>query len=354
MEEYRRITRADRYQIEKYLASKKSVSWIAATMGFHRSSIYREVSRGRIKKGVPGGKRKGEYSALEAHRRFKSTFQDARVGIFYRGSKIKDWVEDQIIIKLHEKWSPEQISKRLRIEKKIKLSTEGIYKYILSMKRRGSSLYKELPLYRKRKRRFKLRRTTYWELQKRRRRSIEVRPKSANKRSRSGHWERDLMLGKRSGGGVLTIVDRKSRLALLELLKTTTANETAQKTLKAIRESRQPCRSVTNDNGHEFGEFWKLEKDIKAKIYFAHALAPWERGTVENTIGLLRKYVPKGTDLKDLTEEDVKDIQKQINSRPRKVLGFKTPIEVTTGKKQKLITQKRIEQPPPEYYEQFY
>jgi IS30 family transposase len=354
MRNYRRLTRADRYQIEKYLSANKSVSWIAKNLEFHRSAIYREINRGRIRQGGRGGKKKGEYSAREAHRRFKSTFYDARVGIDYRGSKIKGWVEDLIIIKIYEGWSPEQVAKRLWIEKRIKISTEGIYKYVLSMKARGSELYKNLRLYRRRKRRFKLIRTTYWKLQKKRRRSIEDRPGSANRRSRRGHWERDLMLGKRGGGGVLTIVDRKSRLTLLEILETTTASEANEKTKKALIESKQPCRSVTNDNGHEFGEFWELEKEINAKVFFAHPLSPWERGTVENTIGLLRQFIPKSSDLTNLSGQDLKILQHQINSRPRKSLGFKTPIEITTGRTQKLITQKRIEQPPPEYYEQFY
>jgi IS30 family transposase len=353
METYRRLTRADRYQIERYLAAGKRTRWISDQLGFHRSNIYREINRGKIRKGIKGGKQKGEYSALEAHRRFKDRNYD-RLGVSYKGYKIKGWVEDQIIIKLNEGWSPEQIAHRLKMEKEISISHEGIYKFILSCKKRGGELHKCLRLYRKRKRRFK-RRNRYWALQFKRRKSIEDRPEEANQRIEQGHWERDLMLGKRkSGGGVLTIVDRKSHYTLLKRLQTTLASETNMQTAVSIKSSKLPCITLTNDNGHEFGEFWNLEKELDVPIYFTHPLCPWERGTVENTIGLLRQFIPKGTDLNQIDEKDISELQETINSRPRKALGFKTPHEYVTGKKQKLITKKRIETPPPEYYEQYY
>jgi transposase, IS30 family len=353
MSKYRRLTRSDRYQIERLLAAGKSKSQVADSLGFHRSSVYREFNRGKIRKGVPGGKKPGEYSALEAHRRFKSTFHDARVGCFYRGAKIKGWVEDQICLKLSEGWSPEQISNRLRIEKNISISTEGIYKFILSGKKRGWELYKYLRHYRRRRRRFK-RRNRYWEMQYQRRKSIDDRPVEANRRAEDGHWERDLMLGKRNTGAVLTMVDRKSHYTLLQKLRTTLASEVNDKTSRGIKKSGLKYLTMTNDNGHEFGEFWNLEDSLKIPVYFTHALCPWERGTVENTIGLLRQFVPKGTDLNNLTAQDLKELEKTINSRPRKSLGYKTPYENKTGRSQKLIKKKRIEEPAPEYYEQYY
>jgi IS30 family transposase len=350
MSSYRRLTRSDRYQIEKKLSSGKSVRQIADALGFHRSSIYREVRRGTIRKGCAGGTKKGEYSAREAHRRFISTFRDSRQGITYRGHKIKGWVEDQIRIKLSEGWSPEQISNRLELEKDFCVSTEGIYKFILSCKRRGEELHKFLRWYRRGRRRFK-RRNRYWDLQHQRRKTIENRPEAANQRVEIGHWERDLMLGRRRSGAILTMVERKTQYTLLEKLQSTLAQETNGQSARMLKKSKLPCLSVTNDNGHEFGEFWDLEKELSAPIYFAHPLSPWERGTVENTIGLLRQFIPKGTDLNQVTQQDIKDLEKTINSRPRKTLGFKTPYEVVSGKNQKLIKQRKIESLAPEYYE---
>jgi IS30 family transposase len=162
------------------------------------------------------------------------------------------------------------------------------------------------------------------------------------------------MLGKRGTGAVLTIVDRKTKQTLLKKLESTESSEANEKTCEKIRSSKLKCKSMTNDNGPEFGEFWKLEPMLGAKVYFSHPLCPWERGTVENTIGLLRQYIPKGSDLSRLTDQELKQIEKQLDNRPRKSLGFLTPKEVATGKLRRLIPKKRIEILPPEYYEQYY
>lgn len=353
MSKYRRLDRSDRYQIEEGLSRDKRVVLIAANLGVHRSTVYREINRGKITVGVTGGKKKGEYSAREAHRRFLSTFFAVRRGCVYRGVKIKGWVEDQIIIRVTRGWSPQQIGARLKMEKGISISTEAIYKYILAEKRRGSQLHKYLRHYRGRMSRFK-RRSRYWDLQYQRRKSIDLRPHEANQRVEPGHWERDLMMGRRKSGALVVAVDRKSHYTLLARVVNTTAEEVNKKTSELLAQSGLPCKTITNDNGHEFGEFWNLEKDVNAPVYFTHALCPWERGTVENTIGLLRQFVPKGSDMNTFTDEDIKNIEFTINSRPRRALGYKTPIEVTTGKAQKLITKKRIETSLPDDYAQFF
>lgn len=353
MSKYRRLTRFDRYQIEKELSCGRSVRRISDKLGFHRSSIYREIRMGTIRKGVRGYTPKGDYSAREAHRRFLSTFHDARRGCFYRGHKIKGWVEDQIRIKLSEGWSPEQIANRMRLEKQICISNEAIYKFILSSKKRGEHLHKFLRHYGRRKKRFK-RRNRYWELQYQRRKSIDDRPEEANRRLELGHWERDLMLGKRHSGALLTMVDRKSQYTLLEKLQTTFAAETNRKTAIGIKKSKLSCITMTNDNGHEFGEFWDLENELKVPVYFTHALCPWERGTVENTIGLLRQFIPKGSDMSKVTAAEISVLENAMNSRPRKSLGYKTPLEIVTGQTQNLIEEKEIEDDPMEYYDQYY
>jgi IS30 family transposase len=350
MTRYRRLTRADRCHIERNLSLGKSPSRIADELGLHRSSIYREIKRGRILQGVTGGKKKGEYSAREAQRRTIGRFRDSRQTCDYRGHKIKGWVEHQIVLKLHERWSPEQIGNRLRMEKGISISHEAIYKYILSMKNRGHNFHKLLRHAGRRRKRAKLR-SRYWELQIQRRRSIDDRPSEANARSTEGHLERDLMLGKRGTGAVLAIVDRRSRRTFLRKLNTTFSDETNRKTYEKIRDSQIECKTMTNDNGHEFGEFWKLEKLLQAKVFFSHPLSPWERGTVENTIGLIRQFIPKGSDLTSLTEENLKFVEVLLNSRPRKSLGYKTPDEFTKGKSDQLIKRKKIAQEPSEYYE---
>jgi IS30 family transposase len=153
------------------------------------------------------------------------------------------------------------------------------------------------------------------------------------------------MLGKRGTGAILVLVDRKSQAALLRKLESTSCSETNTKTIEAISSVGGVirCRSITNDNGHEFGEFWKLEKKIRAKIYFTRPLSPWERGTVENTIGLLRQFIPKGTDLRTWSDEDIELLERIMNARPRKSLRYLTPIEIIKRNKQKLITRRRVQ-----------
>ncbi len=353
MEKYRRITRKDRYQIQKYLAAGKTKNWISDRLGFHRSSIYREIMRGIVTTSLPSNTtRKGHYSALKANRDRLMSLSNRR-GILYQGSKIKGWVEDQIRIKISDGWSPEQIAHRLKMEKEITISVEAIYKYLLSCKKRNDELYKYLRRYRGRQRRFK-RRNRYWEKQHQRRKSIDERPAEANQRKTTGHFERDLMLGKRGTGAILTIVDRKTQYTILQKVASTFAEEVNSATLIALKNIPIPIRTITNDNGHEFGEFWKLEEKIKAKIYFTHPLCPWERGTVENTIGLMRQYIPKGTPLTKIKNRDIKELESILNSRPRKTLAFKTPHEILTGETQKLIKRRKIKPLPVEYYEQFY
>lgn len=342
---YRRFTRADRYQMEKYLARGKTKAWIANEMGFHRATIYREFARSKTLAGV--------YTAREAHRRWISDHRDRYLGCEYRGYKIKGWIQDLITYKLNEQWSPQQISIRLRMEKGIFISHEAIYKFIYSCQKRGGELHRCLRHFKRRRRRFK-RRSRYWDLQYRRRKSIEVRPIEADQRLENGHFERDLMLGLRGTGAVLAVVDRKTRFTLLTKVDTTHAEVVNNATAKICAKSRLKIRTMTNDNGHEFGEFWTLEEKLEAPVFFTHPLCPWERGTVENTIGLLRQYLPKGIDLRTVDDETLLECQNALNSRPRRSLGYLTPDEVRTGKRRKLITQKRIEELPPEYYEKYY
>lgn len=352
MLKYRRLTRSDRYQIERGLAQDKRIICIADKVGKHRSTIYREIKRGQNTQGTTGISKKGEYRALGAQRKFLSR-NSRRRGFLYRGYKIKGWVEDQIRLKISQGWSPQQVSNRMKMEHGFLVSTEAIYKYLLSMKRRQDKLYQCLRRYRRGRRRFK-RRNRYWELQSRRRKSIDDRPIEANKRLENGHWERDLMNGQHRTGALVVLADRKSQITLLERVRQKQASEVNAATIKALRRSKQIIRSMTNDNGSEMGEFWKLEAELMVPVYFTHPLCPWERGTVENTIGLLRQYIPKGTDLTKVSDEYIKAIELAINSRPRKSLGYKTPLEALTGKTQQLIEKKEFEPEPPEYYEQFY
>ncbi len=316
MRKYHQLNRMERYQLEKLLQEGKTPSQAAVSLGFNRSSIYRELSRNR--------KKDGTYSALEAWRR---TLDRRRRQDFGPKQKIKGWVEEKILDLLGAGCSPEQISGRLRLEKKISLSHEAIYKFILKDKEYGGTLYKCL---RRRGRHRRMKKTSRFLPTWVERRLIEERPKEANDRSEIGHWERDTLVGKDHEGGLLVFTDRKSRYSIIDPLQNLGAEESIQKTLGNFK-NKFPCISLTNDNGSEFGKPQLLETALGVPVFFARPYAPWQRGTVENTIGLIRQFVPKGTPTKSIPLERIKQIEEAINLRPKKTLGYRTPKEIFFG-----------------------
>ena len=160
------------------------------------------------------------------------------------------------------------------------------------------------------------------------------------------------MEGKRSTPAMLTIVDRKSRFTLIKKLNSKKSDEVNSATLKLMK--KYLCKSMTNDNGVEFGKFWKLETKLKSKVYYCRPMSPWERGTVENTIGLMRQVFKKGEDYSSIKNKEIKLIQDLLNHRPRKILNYKTPYEVMYSKKTNLIFKKELPIRPVEDYEEFY
>ena len=156
--------------------------------------------------------------------------------------------------------------------------------------------------------------------------SIEDRPQAANLRSQCGHWERDLMFGKNRKKTVLVIVDRKSRYTKLRLLDNKKAQGVNEHTKRAL--TGKVTRSITNDRGNEFMHHKQLKEEMKVKIYFCHPYTSQERGTNENTIGLVRQFLPKRKELERLTQLQLDWIENLLNKRPRKVLLWKTPEEV--------------------------
>lgn len=169
------------------------------------------------------------------------------------------------------------------------------------------------------------RRPTY--VSKGERRSIRERPVECDSRENIGHLERDLMEGRRGKKAVLVIADRKARKVWLRFV-----NRKSQVVHKATRSAlrNQKIKSLTNDNGHEFlpRDIKKAEDDLKTKIFYSDPHSPWQRGTVENSIGLLRQYLPKRKDMSDVTPSKLKKIEYLLNHRPRKILNFRTPSEI--------------------------
>lgn len=226
-------------------------------------------------------------------------------------------------------WSPETIAGRLFVDYPgYEINDETIYRYIYARKNRRMKLWRFLTLGRK-KRRIKGGRTIHRESKIPNAVSIDLRPKSVNKRKEAGHWETDNMEGKKSDTSVVSAtVERLTRLTLLTKL----ANRTAQKKLEALTDRLYTYpgslrQTMTADNGAENSNHQEVTNRLGTDVYFAHAYHSWEKGTVENTIGRVRRFIPKGTSIDELTEEELVAIEYSLNNTPRKCLGFLTPNE---------------------------
>lgn len=302
----------DRCRIKAYRDTGKTLDKIARKLKVDKSTISREMERNTGRRG---------YRPKQAERKARERWQEAGKAIKVT-PKLREW----IFAKLRQDWSPEQISGRLRRESRPGISHEWIYQLIGEDKRLGGELWTHLRWSRKRHKRYGVRDRRG---QIPRRRSIEKRGRKANRRKRIGHLERDLMLGRCGQGALLTVVDRKSRMTFAVRVQSKSAREIHQATLQVLRPIRKIVRTLTNDNGKEFAKHRRTEKRLQAKIYFSHPYSSYERGTNENTNGLLRQYFPKGsTDFTKVTNREVGRATSRLNRRPRKCLGFRTPVEI--------------------------
>lgn len=231
-------------------------------------------------------------------------------------------------------WSPEQIAQWLKqayADKAMHVSPEAIYAYLYVLPR--GQLKKELirGLRQQHKRRYKkdrkLRKGIGMRLEDMM--SIEERPREAMDRSIPGHWEGDILIGGQLHQSALgTLVERTTRTTLLVPLKGKSAREVRQAFAKEIKKLPRKMRlSLTYDQGREMAEHKLFTRETKVKVYFAHPQSPWERGTNENTNGLVRQFFPIGIDFNRISRREIKRAERLLNQRPRRVLGFKTPYE---------------------------
>lgn len=239
-----------------------------------------------------------------------------------RLSPLEDLVRDRLAMG----WSPEQIAGRLRRDQsEHTVSIETIYRFVYRPKVRGEKLYRFLPRAKatRGRRYFKRRRDPIPN-----RRSIRERPPCVDAREVFGHWEGDLMQFRTQRGNLLTLVERKTRFTLTAPLKSKTAAETGDALGRALQPlPRAARRTITFDNGGEFADYLDLEDHTGIRAYFCDPHSPWQRGAIENTNGLLRRDMPRKSDITNYTERDIVEIAWALNSTPRKCLGFKTPAE---------------------------
>ena len=313
---YSQLTQEQRYQIAALLKMEHSKDEIARVLEVDRSTIYREVKRDRGKRGY----RPKQAHQLALARRAKTT---ARISPSDR-LRIED--------KLGQDWSPEQIAGRFRKDGLL-VSHERIYQHIYADKRTGGTLWQHLRCQKKRRKRAggRDRRGLIPN-----RVSIDERPEIVDQRKRLGDWEGDTIIGAGHKGAVLTLVERKSGYTLMGQLPRKEAQRVAQQTVRLLKP--MPIKSLTVDNGKEFAMHQQIAAQTGAAIYFAHPYSSWERGTNENTNGLIRQYLPKNQPLDDVHEPELNQIMLKLNQRPRKRLDYQTPFEVLFEESVALIT----------------
>ena len=286
---------------------------IAEQVGRHRSTIYREVARNRAR-------HDGKYRAGRAEEMTRARRSRSR-----RNERIRQEEWKRVEELLRQKWSPEQISGHLKSREKMKIGHERIYQYVWADKDGGGSLHEHLRGARKQRRKRYGRKDSRGRLAGKR--PITERPASVERRRRKGHWEIDTVLGGRGKDCILTMVERKTGYLLIGKLKARTSEEAAKSTLELINAHHGKMKTITADNGTEFHGYRQIEEQSSVKFYFATPHHSWERGTNENTNGLIRQYLPKRQSMAKLTQAQCDQIALKINLRPRKRLNFKNPYE---------------------------
>jgi transposase, IS30 family len=318
---YQHLNEKERYVISHLRVARFTIREIARRLGRTHSTISRELKR--AKERYPYAVYWYDWTqplALERRRQPRHFRRQAE-------KKLVRYVEN----KLKLEWPPEAISQRLHLDypddDHMRISHETIYRWIYLDSSVGGTLYQQLR--RKHKKRRKQPRYGTGRRFKADRVSIDQRPEVVATRHRFGDWEGDTVQGKPGTGCVATLVERKSRYLVATKLEDKKAATLTRNCVKALGPiPRKMRQTLTLDNGSEFANFKELEKKVRLNIYFADPYAAWQRGTNENTNGLLRQYLPKGTNFRNIDEDNIAEAVRRLNHRPRKCLGYRTPHEV--------------------------
>ena len=321
---YRRLSSTEREEVSRGLAQGTRLSAIARRLGRAPSTIAREV---RYNSGKSG------YRAFSAGNRanLRASSRNQGKSRLTRDDRLRGYVME----KLRKRWSPREIVRRLAAEypddMTMRISHEAIYRYIYVLPRGSlkTTLVKALRQARayRRKRKSRNHQETRGKIVEML--SIEERPHEVADRVIPGHWEGDLIMGTHQRTALGTLVERTTRYTILVPLKAKDATSVRKAYAKALRSlPGEITKTLTYDQGKEMSEHKQFTIDTGMTVYFAHPGAPWERGTNENTNGLLRQYFPKGTAFDKVSTREIKRVQRELNDRPRAVLHWQKPTEV--------------------------
>lgn len=284
---------------------------MAKAIGVHKSTICREFKRNTRWNGYFPGQAQW----------FRNNRRKLTRTYYKFDNKIAEFVKE----KIQRKWSPEQISGYAKKHGLFSISHERIYKFLLKDKENGGKLYLQL---RHQNRKYKKR---YGHPRNRGpikdRIFIDDRPKIVDAKERVGDWEVDTIIGKNRKMAIVTLVERVTKKSVFCKVENRKPSVVANAIIDSLKPISRHVLTITADNGIEFAEHWKIKKDLSTDFYFAHPYSSWERGLNENTNKLLRQYFPKGSDFSSIEEMQLNAITEELNSRPRKDLGYLTPNE---------------------------
>jgi transposase, IS30 family len=327
MNKFKQLSHNERDRMAILFAKGESISGVARQLNRGKSTISDEYNRHKVWSDRDG---KWTYEAIYAQNRAEdSRFKPRKDKKLYT-----KWLNQKMREGIGKGWSPEQISGRLSKEHPNdytkNISPEAIYQFIYDKSNKDENLFEYLPRKQKKRRKQKGRFVHKSHIPQRV--SISQRPTGANTRELFGHWEGDTVEGKKSvGDGIHTEVERKSRFTMVTKVKAITSQESIEAQIRIFSQlPKESVKSDTLDNGRENHLHFKLKAKFEMDTYFAHPYSSFERGTNENTNGLIRRYYPKGTDFSKVTHEDIEELVYELNNRPRKILQFQTPLEVFT------------------------
>lgn len=312
MRNYRPLAREQRYQISLLVQMNRTQKEIAHRIGVHPSTVSRELRR---------NSKGGRYCPDVAHERSVCRRRQARKA---RTISRDLWLE--IECKLREEWSPEQISGWMRLHHGVSISHTWIYERVKADRSNGGDLYRSLRFGKKKRPRQKQSPASSHRIPNRV--GIEERPGIVDRRERVGDWEGDTVAGRNRRSCLLTLVERASRVTLMAKVSRKYADLVRDRAISLLDGFREWAHTLTLDNGVEFVEHERVAKALSLSTYFARPYRSCDRGLNENTNGLIRQYFPKRTDFDDVEDEQIELVQRKLNNRPRKCLGFRTPAEV--------------------------
>ena len=332
---YKHLTERDRYRLEGYLESGLTVKQIAKKLNSHISTVYREIKRGEVKRIHSELTEYWAYRANTAHADYESKVTKRAHSL--KIEKHKD-LADYIREKIHKhKYSPDAVIGELNRTGQGLICTKTLYNYIDRGVFEGITNHS---LWEKRKRhKHGYKQISRISLKNKGSRSIEERPERVNNRLEYGHWEGDSIIGRRNGrkDALFTLSERKTREQIILKIESAT-QDSVLKALNKLEMSygsyfREKFKSITLDNGREFLDWESIEEsrltgEKRTLVYFAHPYSSWERGTNENQNRMIRRFIPKGTDISKLSDKEVKRIEEWMNNYPRKILDYRTPNEL--------------------------